>query len=83
VSHTGEITESDSRELSMVCAKLAEKYDVVRIFVQREDSDVIHVTNVGSGNVLAMVTQVEYWVRAFRDGLMSDDDGVEEEDDNE
>lgn len=80
MSHTGEITESDSRELAMICAKLAEKYDVVRIFVQREDSDIIHVTNVGSGNVLAMVTQVEDWVRAYRDGLNDDE---EEEDENE
>lgn len=78
MSYTGEITKSDNRELSMVCAKLAEKYDVVRIFVQREDSDIIHVTNVGSGNVLAMVTQVEDWVRAHRDGL-NDDGGEEEE----
>lgn len=79
MSHTGDITESDSRELLMVCAKLAEKYDVVRIFVQREDSDTIHVTNVGSGNVLAMVTQVNDWVRAYEDGLSDGDDEEEEE----
>lgn len=65
----------------MVCAKLAEKYDVVRIFVQREDSDTIHVTNVGSGNVLAMVTQVNDWVRAYEDGL--NDGDAEEDEDNE
>ena len=82
MSHTGDITESDTRELDMVCAKLAEKYDVVRIFVQREDSDIVHVANTGSGNVLAMVTQVNDWVRAYEDGL-NDGDTDEEEEDNE
>ena len=81
MSHTGDIAEADQRELSMVCAKLAEKYDVIRIFVQREDSDTIHVTNVGAGNVLAMVTQVNDWVRAYEDGL-SDGDGDEEEEED-
>ncbi len=83
MSHTGDITEADQRELSMVCAKLAEKYDVIRIFVQREDSDTIHVTIVGAGNMLATVTQVNDWVRAYEDGLNDEGDDDEKGDENE